>query len=268
MRNLGQFRDGTSRNAEGCGIRIGRRRLIGLHPPRAIYQHHPIVRNLNGGESDRSRVGATHRQQLQGRADLHPRRGWARMARGKEGADESVAIGVRPLRHDHDDIRDIPRGHPVETSLESPATRHASSRRIRRSRAPYVGEGDSAEEPAGLHALQVVLHQQGTSRLSDTCGFSAENAHRSLMLRPAEPGGGIGHRQALRQLSLSGGRCQRDSQQTRAGQRVDRASAHSRAIDLGGLVRDRAKERLDVRRQRVRSRSDKIHAANIAAAAQ
>ena len=268
MRNLGQFRDGTSRNAEGCGIRIGRRRLIGLHPPWAIYQHHPIVRHFNGRESDGSRVGATHRQQLQGRADLHPQRGWARMARREVGADESFAIGLRPLRHDHDDIRDVPRGHPVESSLESPTTRHASSRRVRQSRASYMGEGDSAEEPAGLHTLQVVLHQQGTCRLTDARCLAAENAHRSLMLRPAEPGGGIGHRQALRQLSLSGGRCQRDSQQARTAQRVDRASAHSRAIDLGGLVRDRAKERLDVRRQRVRSRSDKIHAANIAAAAQ
>ncbi len=190
------------------------------------------------------------------------------MACGKEGADESVAIGVRPLRHDHDDIRDVPRGHPVETSLESPTTLHASSRRIWQSRASHVGEGDSAEEPAGLHPLQVVLHQQGTSRLTDARRLAAEYAHRSLMLRPAEPGGGIGHRQALRQLSLSGGRCQRDSQQARASQRVDRAPTHSRAIDFGGLVRDRAKERLDVRRQRVRSRSDKIHAANIAAAAQ
>ena len=164
-------------------------------------------------EADGAGVRTGHRQESAPRPGVHPRVPVGAEAR-PAGSRHTRRCRVRPtaLRHDHDDVGDVPRRHPVQ------ASRQAASRRRRGSRRGWAARVDAHARRRPRPTSRPVRRPGGAGR----AGSSTAGVVRPGGRRPRASRSGSG---AAPSRTRSWHRSRRCSSPARAARRADRGGA-------------------------------------------
>jgi len=229
-----KFTQGAAGHAEGGGVRVSGAHRVGSEPSmHAFDSSHRLIWHHEVAQGDGPGVRAAHREEPERFADLEPLLLHAGAARRDEAGHDISGIVRSASRHEHHDISDIPRCHPVKGSIEHPAAIDPSRDRVRWASTSKMREGDRRQEPARLHSAEPATLELFDERRAIGGHRLRQASKRRLVLDPAEPGRGVGRRDQFRELAL----ClaiEWRSEKSCIGKRIDRRSLDPTLVDEFG----------------------------------